>query len=153
MDVIRPPARMSQALMLNHSDPLVAANKRIVHAMWREVLQGGQVSRIPHYFREDYIQHNPNIPHGRDALATYISGSRPAGSVEDRILFPLIAIIGEGDLVLVVNERPYPQPDGTGSYVSSWFDLFRVQDGKIAEHWDAATKDPSSLHFDPNANR
>ena len=37
------------------------------------------------------------------------------------------------------------------NYAGTHFDLFRIENGKIAEHWDSAAKDPSALHFDPNS--
>ena len=36
-------------------------------------------------------------------------------------------------------------------YAGMHFDLFRIENGKIAEHWDSVPKDPAMLHFDPNA--
>ena len=37
--------------------------------------------------------------------------------------------------------REYPEPSGpTKKYTTTWFDMFRIVDGKIAEHWDPATK-------------
>ena len=35
-------------------------------------------------------------------------------------------------------------------YAGTHFDMFRIEDGKIAEHWDSVAKDPGALHFDPN---
>ena len=39
-------------------------------------------------------------------------------------------VLGEGDFVLVVSEG------GFGDRVTSYYDLYRIQNGKIAEHWD-----------------
>ena len=52
-----------------------------------------------------------------------------------------IAVLAEGDLVQLMMRRPRPEPaDATKTYDSYWFDLFRVKDGKIVEHWDSALK-------------
>jgi len=37
--------------------------------------------------------------------------------------------------------------------VTSWFDLFRIENGMIAEHWDPALKSVEMLKFDPNSKR
>lgn len=51
----------------------------------------------------------------------------------------------DGDLVQLVIRRPRPEPaDATKTYNSHWFDLFRVRDGKIVEHWDPALKPVSN---------
>jgi predicted SnoaL-like aldol condensation-catalyzing enzyme len=49
--------------------------------------------------------------------------------------------MAEGDLVQVMFKRPRPEvDDASKTYMSFWFDLFRVKDGKIVEHWDCALK-------------
>jgi predicted SnoaL-like aldol condensation-catalyzing enzyme len=102
--------------------------------------------------KKSYIQHNPNVASGREALAVFLRGSRPARPIEDHIVLPLLDIIAERDLVLVVNQRP--EKDAAGeSYLTTWFDLYRIENGLIAEHWDPALKSPSMLEFDPNSKR
>jgi predicted SnoaL-like aldol condensation-catalyzing enzyme len=45
--------------------------------------------------------------------------------------------------VLVMTKHTNPDPtDSAKTYDSFWFDLFRVKDGKIVEHWDNAQKNP-----------
>jgi predicted SnoaL-like aldol condensation-catalyzing enzyme len=51
----------------------------------------------------------------------------------------LVAIQAEGDYVTLSLVREYTDAAGQ-KYTSTWFDMFRIQDGKIAEHWDPATK-------------
>ena len=56
-----------------------------------------------------------------------------------RLEAPIVAVIAEGDLVTVlsVSERK----DSTGKpYTTTWFDTWRIKDGKADEHWDCATK-------------
>jgi predicted SnoaL-like aldol condensation-catalyzing enzyme len=50
-------------------------------------------------------------------------------------------MIAEGDLVVqaIMLEHPHPSRAGE-TYTTTWFDMFRVADGRLAEHWDAATK-------------
>ena len=50
-------------------------------------------------------------------------------------------MLADGDLVTMVFVREYPEPnDASKKYTTTWFDMFRIVDGKIAEHWDPATK-------------
>ncbi|HWU02053.1 MAG TPA: nuclear transport factor 2 family protein [Novosphingobium sp.] len=144
--------RDAQLRLLDSADPRLAANKRLVFDMYREIVMGGHAERVEAYFTPEYIQHNPNVASGRDALAAFLRGSRPARPVEDRITLPLLNIIAEGDYVLVICERPETDEHGQ-AYRTSWFDFYRIADGRIAEHWDPALKSAAMLRFDPNTKR
>lgn len=137
---------------LHSSDPQLAANKRLVYDMYREVLEAGQVERIPHYFTEGYIQHNPNVSSGRDHLAAYIAGSRPRREAPERLNLPMIALIAEGDRV-VLNFLRIERDEEDQVYFTTWYDMFRIENGRLAEHWDPALLSPAMLSFDPNQNR
>jgi predicted SnoaL-like aldol condensation-catalyzing enzyme len=144
--------RVEQLKLLESADPALAANKRLVYDMYREIVQGGHADRVDAYFTEGYIQHNPNVASGRQALADFLRGSRPARPLEDRIVLPIINMVAEGNFVLVCAERP--EKDDRGEpYVTTWFDLYRIENGRIAEHWDPALKSPDMLKFDPNSKR
>src|SRR6516164_8323835 len=67
----------NQAALLASPDPKLAANKRLVYDMYRVLIQGGHTELAPRYFTEGYIQHNPNVPSGRDALVKFMRESRP----------------------------------------------------------------------------
>jgi predicted SnoaL-like aldol condensation-catalyzing enzyme len=141
----------AQAWLLESEDPVLAANKPLVYDMYREIVQGGHAELVEKYVTEGYIQNNPNIVSGRAALATFLRGSRPVRPIEATIVLPLLSIIAERDMVLVLNRRP--ERDAQGDYVTSWFDLYRIEDGLIAEHWDPALRSPEMQHFDPNSKR
>ncbi len=148
-----PAAAPDQAALLQSDDPKLAANKRLVFDMWRAVIQGGRTDLAPRYFTEGYIQHNPNVASGRDALVAYIERTRPARPLEPRFTFPVVALLAEGDLVMVATVTYAPDPERPGhKYAGTHFDLFRIERGKIAEHWDSVRKDPAMLRFDPNVD-
>jgi len=144
--------RDAQLALLESDDPALAANKRLVWDMYRVLLQGGHADRAAEFIAEDYIQHNPNVASGRQALVDFLKGSRPVRPLEDRIMLPLVNIIAERDHVMVLFERPETDAEGK-AYRTSWFDLFRIDGGRIAEHWDPALKTPEMLTFDPNSKR
>jgi len=94
------------------------------------------------YMAEGYIQHNPNVPTGRAAFVAYFSKYSKPKPIAATVKAPLVAIVAEGDLVVLSFVRELKDPkDATKKYTTTWFDMFRVQDGKIAEHWDEDTKD------------
>ena len=96
---------------------------------------------IEKYAGERYIQHNPRVPTGRQAFVDFFSKIRKPSPIEPRVKAPLVAILADGDLVTLAFVREYPAPgDLSRKYTTTWFDMFRIVDGKIAEHWDPATK-------------
>ena len=127
--------------MLRHADPKLAANKRFVYDFWREVFEAAHMDLAPKYMAETYIQHNPRVPTGRQAFIDFFTKVRKPTPIEARVKAPLVAMLADGDLVTMVFVREYPEPsDATKKYTTTWFDMFRIVDGKIAEHWDPAVK-------------
>ena len=135
------PASHQATLLMSHN-PHLAANKRLVYDFWREVLEAGHVELAPKYMAVSYIQHNPNVPTGREGFVTFFSQFAKPKPIAATIAAPLVALVAEGDLVVLsfVSEKPDPH-DASKSYTTTWFDMFRVEHGKIAEHWDVAAKD------------
>ena len=131
----------NQELLLASSDPHLGANKRLVYDFWREVFEGGHMDLADRYMAESYIQHNPNVATGRAAFVEAFSKRVKAQPIEAKIKAPLVAIVAEGDLVILSFVREGTDPkDATKKYTTTWFDMFRIESGKIAEHWDPAQK-------------
>jgi predicted SnoaL-like aldol condensation-catalyzing enzyme len=131
-------ANPDQALMLKDSDAHLAANKRLVYDFWREVFEGGHAELASKYMTESYIQHNPNVPTGRAAFVDFVSSMSKPRAIETSVQAPLVAIVADGDYVILSFASGPHKTNGT--YASTWFDMFRIRDGKIAEHWDPSTK-------------
>ena len=77
----------------------------------------------------DYIQHNPAVPTGAEAILGFVPALQEMGltAVSHRVL-------AEGDLVVLHSTYENAQAFGAEKLVA--FDVFRVEDGKVAEHWD-----------------
>lgn len=109
-----------------------AANKALAEAFVKDILMGQNPDKLASYFDGNaYIQHNPSIADGLDGLGAALSEMAANGIVMkyDRIH----KVLGEGNFVLVVSEGSFGAGDGK---VTSYYDLFRIENGKIAEHWD-----------------
>ena len=131
----------NQKSWLNSNDPKLARNKKIVYDFWREVLEAGHLELAEKYMTETYIQHNPNVPTGRQGFIDFFSKFRKPVPIVDTIKGPLIAIVAEGDLVVLAFKRELQEPkDITKKYTTTSFEMLRVEGGKVAEHWDNATK-------------
>lgn len=127
-------------------------NKRLCYDMYRIVLQAGRADRVGEFVADEYIQHNPNVASGAEPLAAFIRNSRPEREIRPTIELPLVSIVAERDMVLFAFVRPERDAEGA-PYHSSWFDLFRIANGKIVEHWDPALLSPEMLKLDPNHRR
>jgi predicted SnoaL-like aldol condensation-catalyzing enzyme len=131
-------AEAQQALLLS-PDPTLAANKKLVYDWWREVLAAGHVESADKYMHADYIQHNPAVATGAAAFKGFF-GSRPPREIKPTI-DNLVSIVAEGDMVVFSFKREMAETqDPTRKYTTTWFDMMRVKDGKVAEHWDYGTK-------------
>jgi len=128
-------------LMLASPDPKLAANKRLVYDFWREVFEGGHMELAEKYMAESYIQHNPNVATGRAAFVEFFSTRVKPRDIADRVRSPLVAILADGDLVVLAFAREGTDPkDPAKKFSTTWFDMFRIEGGKIAEHWDPSQK-------------
>ena len=134
-------ATANQEQFLSSPDPRLAANKRFVYDFWREVFEGGHMELADKYMAESYIQHNPNVPTGRAAFVEFFSKFAKSKPIEPKIKAPLVAIVADGDYVVLSFARENTDPkDAAKKYTTTWFDMFRLEGGKIAEHWDPAQK-------------
>lgn len=132
-------AAPDQQKLLASSDPKLAANKKLVYDFWREVLEAGHLDLTDKYLAESYIQHNPKVATGRAGFVGFFSRFAKPTPIQPTIADPVVSITAEGDLVVLSFVRELPDPKDTKQhYTTTWFDMFRVENGKIAEHWDPA---------------
>jgi predicted SnoaL-like aldol condensation-catalyzing enzyme len=133
--------KADQQRMLSASTPALKANKKLVYDFWREVLEGGHLDLASKYLAPGYIQHNPNVPTGRDGFVAFFSKFAKPHAIAPTIEQPLINIVAEGDIVVLSFADNKPDPANAGkTYTTTWFDMFRIEKGVIAEHWDPAQK-------------
>nr|WP_322780910.1 nuclear transport factor 2 family protein [Frankia sp. Cas4] len=106
-----------------------------------QVLSGvfvrGDMTVVDRYVRPDYIQHNPLAPDGPEALKAF--GAFWQQQFPDAT-YDLKRVISEGDLALL-HSHAVTTPGTPGIAV---FDIFRFQDGKLAEHWDVLQDVPAT---------
>lgn len=130
-----------QSELLKSDDPVLARNKKLVYDMWREFLEAGHMDAAEKYLAEDYMQHNPLAATGRKAVVEFFSRFSTPKEIVDTIKTSVVSIVAEKDLVVISFARELPDPkDNTKKYTTTWFDMFRIENGKIAEHWDCAVK-------------
>lgn len=117
---------------------LTAANKALVEGFIADVLQGGAPDRMTDYIStETYLQHNPMVGDGHDSLGAALAAMAEAGQALRYDTTHLI--VAEGNFVFVASEG------AIGETPTAFFDLFRVADGLIVEHWDTVSGIPAEM--------
>lgn len=114
--------------------------KAILSALGDSVFAKKDFSQLEQLIREDYIQHNPLVGQGRKGFRDFFEAWFKA--VPD-FKYELKKIVSEGDLVWAYGTYSGTQTGNwlgvpaTGKpYSFDAVDIFRIQDGKLAEHWD-----------------
>ena len=108
---------------------MTEANRETVRNFLVDVMQGRHPEKTPEYFDGDaYVQHNTAIADGLSGLGAALAAMSEQGiaMVYDKTHM----VLAQGDMVLAVSEGTF------GGAPTSYYDLWRVADGKIAEHWD-----------------
>ncbi|MDX3773515.1 nuclear transport factor 2 family protein [Chromatiaceae bacterium AAb-1] len=107
------------------SDDKPERNKALVLKAMTSLFQRHDASAVEHLYASDYIQHNPDIPQGRDALQQLVANLSPEVYYEPGL------IVAEDDLVAI-----HGRIRGWAEVPQVVVDIFRVENGKLAEHWD-----------------
>ena len=123
-----------------HEDPQLHANKQVVLHIMRELLQCNHWSDAGQWMTDRYIQHNPNLQSGLEPVIEYFTATTDREPECDELTTPIVAVQAEDDLVTVIRPREYPHPTRDGeTYTTTWYDTWRIVNGKADEHWDPAT--------------
>lgn len=85
---------------------------------------------------EDYIQHNPEVPDGKEPFVSFFTGffaENPDSKAR------IVRSAADGDLVWLHVEST----NGADDLGQAVIDIFRIEDGKIVEHWDVIQNVPA----------
>jgi len=116
------------------------ANKTFVKNFISDVLMGKNPDKITDYIStQTYLQHNPNVGDGLDGLGKALEELAKAG-------MPMTftenhKILGEGNFVLAVSEGIFLKKH------VAFYDLFRIENGRIVEHWDTIEEIPAESEW------
>ena len=107
------------------SDDRPQRNKALVVEAMTSLFQRHDATAVERLYAADYIQHNPNIPQGRESLRSLVAGLSPAVFYEPGL------IVAECDLVAI-----HGRIRGWADTPQVVVDIFRIEGGRLAEHWD-----------------
>ena len=113
-----------------------AANKKVVESFVNEVLLEGKMDNLTTLVNPtNYLQHNSAVADGLDGLGAALKYFAENGLVME--YDKTHKILGEGNFVLAMSEGKF----GKGDHVA-YYDLFRLENGQIVEHWDVIQNIP-----------
>ena len=126
--------------LFTDKNPKLHANKQTALHIMKDLLQCNHWDEADKWLTARYLQHNPLVASGRAGVVKFF-GTRPKTATCDKLTTPVVAVLADGDVVTVVIAREYKEPkDPSKTYTSTWFDMWRIVDGKADEHWDPQVK-------------
>jgi len=105
-------------------------NKEIVAEFYEKCFNNGDLSELDRFMRDDYRQHSPEVRDGKEGFTEFFRGFlalKPHAEI--------IKMTAEDDLVCVFFRCTFES-----GVVAKVFDLYRLEDGKLAEHWDCTMR-------------
>ena len=128
-------------------EALTERNRELVVDFYNEVLFEGNLDAAEKYIGDVYIQHNPNVGDGRQTMVDFFKKVMPpvAEGQEREPFGEIVRVIAEDNMVVLhVRNFHWPHPERGGAVV----DIFRVENGKIVEHWDVMQEVPEITAHD-----
>jgi predicted SnoaL-like aldol condensation-catalyzing enzyme len=116
--------------------PQEAANRRLILDVYEQVLEPLDASRVDRFFAPDYIQHSPLAATGAAGLKSFLEWARVSSP---HARHHVKRVFADGDYV-IAHVHVVIHPGDRGNAV---VDIFRIERGKVAEHWDVAQEIPA----------
>jgi predicted SnoaL-like aldol condensation-catalyzing enzyme len=116
---------------------LTAKNKQLAKTFVETILIEGQFDKILEFYHPDVIQHNPFIDNTVPGLIKGIEELQKQGATIQ--IEKIHMVLGEGNFVLVCSEGKFSDKP------TAFFDLFRVDNNRIVEHWDVLQQIPDKF--------
>ncbi|MDH7809474.1 MULTISPECIES: nuclear transport factor 2 family protein [unclassified Rhizobium] len=115
-------------------------NKALIKAYVDDILVNGRMEKFASYFEgNNYIQHNPQISDGLSELGKAFEAMAKTGFT---VRYDTVhRVLGKGNFVLTMSEGTLAEKP------TAFYDLFRVEHGKIAEHWDVIEAIPAKAEW------
>jgi predicted SnoaL-like aldol condensation-catalyzing enzyme len=132
----------NELLQLEQEGPVtdLDSKKRIVVDYYTTSFAGDPEKAAADYLVPGYIQHNPTVADGPDE---FIRGVHLLRNQYPNMRLDIKRVIAEGDLVATHSYVDF-EPDNPENRGGAFMDFFRLEDGKIVEHWDVIQEVPET---------
>lgn len=112
----------------------VEVNKQVAIKAYQRIFGDLDVTGVDEFMSKDFIQHNPTLPDGPDGVKAVVQMLTSQGVPPQKVVFK--HVVAEDDLVILHSRTEM------GGKEWRFIDIYRVEDGKLAEHWDAMMQMP-----------
>lgn len=112
------------------------SNRELILKFYDEVFNNWDLSHLDDYMLDSYMQHNPNVKDGKNGFLEFADkflAMKPHAEIS--------RIICEDDIAVVFFKCTMQ----TSGMVNKVFDMYRIEDGKLAEHWDCVEHDVGNI--------
>ena len=114
----------------------VETNKQIAITAYQRIFGDLDVTGVDEYMSKDFLQHNPTTPDGPEGVKALVQMLISQGVPKQKIVFK--HVVAEGDIVFLHSR--YEMAGKEWRFI----DIYRVGNGKLAEHWDAMMQMPDN---------
>ena len=113
-----------------------ARNKQIVTTAYQRIFGDLDITAVDEYMNKDFVQHNPTIADGPEGVKQLVKMLASQGVPKQKIEFT--HVLAEGDVVILHSR--YEMAGKEWRFI----DIYRVENDKLAEHWDAMMQTPDT---------
>jgi predicted SnoaL-like aldol condensation-catalyzing enzyme len=111
-------------------------NKQLVSTAYQRIFGKLDTTAVDEFMSKDFLQHNPTIADGQAGVKALVKMLASKGVPKHKIEFK--HVIAEGDIVIL-----HSRYEMAGKEMR-FIDIYRVQNNKIVEHWDAMMQMPDA---------
>ena len=111
-------------------------NKQIAITAYQRIFGDLDVTGVDELMSKDFIQHNPTLPDGPEGVKTVVQMLASQGVPKQKVVFK--HVVSEDDIVILHSRTIMAGKEWR------FIDIYRIEDGKLAEHWDAMMQMPDS---------
>ena len=127
-------ASVAQAQKTSNSKTKQEKNKQIVTKAYQRIFGELDTTAVDEYMSNNFIQHNPTIADGPRGVKALVQMLVSKGVPKQKITFKHVVA---ADDIVILHSR-YEMAGKEWRFI----DIYRVENGKIAEHWDAMMQRP-----------
>jgi len=117
---------LSQYMRRPMTQTIEQQNKALVLKAFNTLFNEKDYAAAEKFWSPDYVQHSAHIPPGRDGLFGLVKASPAAMRYENSL------IMADGDMLMLRGR--FTNVGGPAAWIAA--DVVRLQDGRLAEHWD-----------------
>lgn len=117
-----------ETMLKKETENLKPTAEKAQEAFFKNYSEAG----VKKYFKENYIQHNPHVPTGIAPVIGFLPVLKKGNTT-----YTTHRILQDGDFIIFHNSYHNAEPFGAKEVVA--FDVWRMKDGMVAEHWDNIT--------------